>query len=345
MTRFEVLGPSRATELAAMTFPAYRHLLNLQPSLRLLNEPGQPPVQPFAAAAFDETGSAAGLALAELPLTGDNPPELLSLFVAREARNRGLGTELLAYLEGQVGRRGFAELRTVYTVGKPAIGAFERVLTKCGWAEPTPRTLSVRLSVEQALSLPWLERYRVRSGCEIFPWTELTDDERRALRLSQEERGWIAKDLVPWRYDAHGFEPLTSLGLRCGRDVVAWVINHRSAGTTLRFTCSYIRKDLGRRGRILPLFSASIKRMRQAGFSACTFVAPMRHATMVAFVRRWVQPWANSVTQTRGSEKALRSAPAIGTLGKPEHEQTSADGDPAVGETVDTTLKGPASRL
>jgi len=342
VTRLSVLGPQRATDLGAMTFPAYRHLLELRPALRLLSEPAQPPVQPFAAAASNDAGEVVGLALAELPLTGDSPPELLSLFVKREERNRGLGTELLRYLEEQVGGRGFGELRTVYTAGKPSIAAFERVLAKRGWAEPAPRTLSVRLSVDQALSLPWLDRYRVRSGCEIFPWAELTDDERRALRLSQEQQGWITKDLVPWRYDVLGFEPFTSLGMRCDQDVVGWVINHRSAEATLRFTCSYIRKDLGRRGRILPMFSASIKRMKAAGFTACTFVAPIRHATMVAFVRRWVEPWASLVSQTLGSEKILRSVPASHEA---QRRPSSSDDNRAVGATVDTTHKGPASRL
>lgn len=342
MTRFSVLGPQPVPELGAMTFPAYRHLLELRPGLRLLSEPAQPPVQPFATAAFDDAENVVGLALAELPLTGDGLPELLSLFVTRETRNRGIGTQLLGYLEEEVASRGFSELHTIYTAGKPSIAAFERVLAKRDWAEPAPRTLSVRLSVDQALSLPWLDRYRLRSGCEIFPWTELTDEERTTLRLSQEKHGWIAKDLVPWRYDILGFEPSTSLGMRCGGDVVGWVINHRSGDATLRFTCSYIRKDLGRRGRILPLFSASIKRMREAGFTACTFVAPMRHATMVAFVRRWVEPWASFVSQTLGSEKTLRS---VAVSDEARYERASADDDQVVGAAVDTTQKGSAPKL
>jgi len=89
---------------------------------------------------------------------------------------------------------------------------------------------------------------------------------------------------------------------------VGWVINHRTSPDTLRFTCSYIRKDMGRRARILPLYTASIGRLGLTGCSRVTFVAPMKHPTMVAFVRRHMEPYASSVRETFGSTKNLRGA-------------------------------------
>ncbi len=312
MVEFNVLQAPVPDGLRTMTFPAYRHLLSLEPARRHEEERNRPPIQPLALVA-SVRGQVAGLALAELPLAAGSAPELLSLFVAPQLRNVGIGSGLLGALEAEVGRRGFARLETVYMTGKPAIPAFERVLAKRGWETPATRTISVRFTVAQIDTFPWLNRYRLPAGLTIFPWAELTEDDRDALRRSQAARRWIASDLQPWDHDSYGFEPLTSLGLRGPDGVVGWVINHAISETTLRFTCSYIRKDLGRRGRILPVYSESLTRARHTQFEDCTFVAPVQHPTMVRFVHKWMEPWVSFVGETRGSAKRLAAPEARGS--------------------------------
>ncbi|MFZ5787673.1 MAG: GNAT family N-acetyltransferase [Acidobacteriota bacterium] len=307
MTRLEVLLPPVPAELQRMTFPAYRHLLGLEPARRLPAEAGRPPIQPFALAALDG-GEIAGLLLGELPISREGNAEVLSVFVDARFRRRGIATRLLEACEQEVARRGHAELAVVFTAGAAGTPHIERILDRLGWPPPVQRTLSVRFTVEQARSFPWLNRYSLREGAEIFPWRELQAEERRRLVDSQSERGWIAENLVPWRYDEEAFEPVTSLGMRLQGEVVGWVINHATGPRTLRFTCAYIRKDLGRRGRLMPLVSESIDRIEHTPFTDCTFVVPLKHQTMVAFVRRWMEPWAGQVTETRGSTKRLDSA-------------------------------------
>jgi GNAT superfamily N-acetyltransferase len=305
---------------SGMTFPAYRHLLALRPVARLLSDPGQPPVQPVAVGGWSG-GVPVGLALADVPLDGPTDPELLSVFVSRAQRGNGIGRRLIQALEKEITKRGFDTLNGSYTAGRPATRAVERMLAACGWSEPEMRTLSVDLTVEQAQSLPWLQRVPVRSGCEIVPWVDITSEEKAALQRSQEESGWITPDLVPWRHDASGFETTTSVGLRGPDGVVGWVINHVVPPETIRFTCSYIRKDLGRRARILPLYRASIERLGLTACSRVTFVAPVRHPTMVSFVRRRIEPYASSVRETYGSAKALggskASAASVGSRAEP----------------------------
>lgn len=323
MSELAILRPPVAPEFVGMTFPAFRHLLDLQPALRLLSDANRPPIQPLAVGAT-VGGVPAGLAVVEAPITGEEPPELLSLFVSAEHRRQGIGTALVKRVEAELAERGCASVRTVFTAGKPGIAAFERVLVKCAWEEPTPRSLSARFTVEEAQRFPWLGRYPLREGCEIFPWVELKPEERVELRRSQAATGWIKPDLVPWNFDEHGFEPVTSVGMRCPDGVVGWVINHVTAQDTLRFTCSFIRKDLGRRGRILPLFSESINRLAMTAYTTCTFIAPVRHATMVAFVERYMAPWVSFLEETRGASKAL--VPGAASEEVPRSEQTIATG-------------------
>ena len=96
---FGLTAPANAGALAELTFPAYRHLLTLdpQPRHRQKVHGTLPPVQPVAIAGAVQ-GVPIGLVLAEVPVDGEGEPELLSLFVKREARLQGVGTRLMGEL-------------------------------------------------------------------------------------------------------------------------------------------------------------------------------------------------------------------------------------------------------
>ena len=87
--------------------------------------------------------------------------------------------------------------------------------------------------------------------------------------------------------------------------IVGWVINHRLSADTVRFTCSFMRKDLGRRGRIMPLYTVSLELLRAHGTRQCMFVTPVQYQTMVDFVKRRCAPWATFFGETRGAVKNL----------------------------------------
>ena len=142
---------------------------------------------------------------------------------------------------------------------------------------------------------------------EIFPWTELKPEERAEIRRSQSEKPWIPPGLEPWMHDSHSFEPVSSVGLRYQGRVVGWVINHRVSPSTVRFTCSFMRKDLGRRGRIMPLYTAALERLEAAGCEECLFITPVEFKTMASFVQDRCAPWEGFLTETYGVSKRLEA--------------------------------------
>lgn len=331
---FETLEPGRELPpgLEEMTFPIYRPLLGLLPVSRHPEQGDVRLVQPVAVIARSG-GRLAGLALAELPLApadaadaangpagaesgaeSDRRPELLSLFVKPAARCAGVATALLAALERELVRRGATAMATVYTAGRPAIPALERVLEKRGWDAPRPRTLSVRFPPQAALASDLFSERRMSAlagRLELFAWRDLDEASRARIRSSHEAAPWITPALAPWRFAAAGFDPQSSIGARHRGEVVGWVLNHVVAPGTVRFTCSFLRKDLSRRGRIVPLYHESLRRLAECGVERATFVTPVSYPNMVRFILRWIAPIAEFVGETRGSAKIL-GRPATG---------------------------------
>jgi len=291
-----------------MTFPVYRHLLSLELAPRHPEQGDTATVQPLAVAAH-AGNEAAGLVLAAIPTSTGKVPEVLSLFVAAAHRNQGVGTRLVLELENLMRGGGVRTVEAVYMSGKESVPAIERILEKRGWSAPSLRTVTLRFTLEEAVQTDWYGRLPLRPpDYEIFPWTEVTDADREGLRRSNESSRWIAEGLEPWTHDEHGFDPISSVGLRYRGEIVGWVINHRVSDDTVRFTCSFMRKDFGRRGRILPLYTAAIDRLREAEIGNCLFITPVEYPNMVAFVKRRCAPWAGFLGETRGSTKDLGGA-------------------------------------
>lgn len=293
-----------------MTFPAYRHLLALQPAFRLPGEAEQRLVQAlgFVGRSGDHV---VGLAMAEAPVRQeDGAAELLSLFVEREHRRAGLATALVEAVEDGLRERGVPSVEAVYMTGKASIAAVERIFAKRGWETPTLRTVTVKFTMQEALATPWYGRMRLLlAGGEIFSWTDLTADERRQLVESNQRAPWIPHGLEPWRHDIIGVEPGSSVGWRYRGEVVGWVLNHRVDARTVRLTCSFMRKDLS--PRIVPLYSEVLRRLSEAGCEFCTFITPTVYPGMLEFIRRHCAPYAGFTGETRGTRKHL--SPGLGS--------------------------------
>ena len=308
-------------EFRQMTFPIYRQLLDLTPTTRHPEQGDQRWVKAMAIGAWKD-GEPSGLILVELPLEdgpapgilslGDADPDersaqLLSVYVKPSDRFQGIASALFGELENRVRELGFANLRAVYTTGKPSIAHLERIFGRYGWSSPSARSLSVRFTPETVLNSELLAAKRLRvlkRGLEIFPWSELLPQEEEMLRRSQQESPWIAPLLTPWRFDRNGFDP-ASVGARYRGQVVGWLIVHRAAFDVVRIACAYMRGDLSRHGRILALLSQTLEGLRESPCRFCSFVTPISYPLMVEFIRRRMAPVSDFVGETRESYKVL----------------------------------------
>ncbi|MBO3462767.1 GNAT family N-acetyltransferase [Aetokthonos hydrillicola Thurmond2011] len=297
MYSLQILDSSTAAAYESMTFPLFRsHLQVLEPQGLTV------------AIGAADLGQPIGLALAEIQ-SDHHSAKVLSLYVSPERRNAGIGRALLTRLEQVLSQRGCTNVSIVYMTGKPTTSALEHLLQKCHWSTPTPRMLICK-SDNRALDAPWLKIYEhLPPSFAIFPWCELTNDERIAIEKQQETNPWIPNELVPFPHE-EGMEPLTSFGLRYQGQVVGWLITHRIYPDTIRYTCDWVREDLQKTGCLLALHAKAHKRQAIAKIPKAIWTVPLQHSNMVRF-EEYEKDYLTSIEQTNGSFKILNASSDI----------------------------------
>lgn len=274
------------------TFPLFRH------QLQALKPEGS-----TVAIATSNSDRAIGLALAEI-LPDGKTAEVLSIFVEPTYRRQGIGTAILTRLEQELFSRGCTSAKLVYTSGQSTTPALERILQKRNWTPPQPRMLVCKSTIHLIANAPWMQKGALPSSYSIFPWVEITPQERITLQQQQEAEPWIPKDLIPFKHEKN-LELLNSLGLRYQGQVVGWVITHRIAPDTIRYTCSFVRQDLQKMGRIIPLYVNAIQIQVKANILQGIWTVPLGHISMIHFVKKRMAPYLTSLEETRGSFKSL----------------------------------------
>lgn len=287
MHTFIQLSDAKAADrFRSMTFPAYRGLLSFNST----------EVFPMAIGTLHNDVPAGLALLVANPSSGE--AELLSIFVSPRLRRSGIAIELMQRTLAYCKMHSIQNISATYMSGQDYTQTLEIIFHKTGWAAPQTRMLVVRCSLDSIKSAPWLNRYALPKGYEVLPWAQVTTAERETLRLSNLEKPWIAPDLLPFDFE-ESYEPVTSVALRFNGAIVGWCLNHVVDGV-LRFTCSFLRRDLQRLGRIVLLYSDSVSRMPAAELSVGMWTVPIRHAGMVNFARKHMQPYSIFFGETRG---------------------------------------------
>jgi len=291
MLKIKRLSSNEAFEYSKMTFPAFREILS-----RLA------PEGPYFAVGALFNGLPAGLALGKIH--EKNNAEVLSIFVVENFRCRKIGERLLSELEKIFREKDCIDCGLVYMTGKPATPFLESLLKKCGFSEPAFRKLVCRASCKSFMRCGW-EKHLKKLPAEyrIISWSEITENDRKKIKRSNEKKEWIAHDLVPFDYEK-GYEPINSLAMRYREDIVGWVINHRISFDTIRYTCSYLRPDLQKVGRIVAMYYEALLRQNEVlPFSYGIWTIPSWHTRMIDFAKRHMAPHLDSMNETRESFK------------------------------------------
>jgi GNAT superfamily N-acetyltransferase len=256
--------------------------------------------------AASDSGKPIGLALAEI-LPDGKSAEMLSIFVARTHRRQGIGKALLTRLEEELFLRGCTSVELVYITGQPTTLALEGLLQRCNWTSPQPRRIVCKSTTDKIAKAPWMQKSRLPDSYTIFPWVQITTEERVAIYQQQQAEPWIPPDLIPPTCEKH-LDPLNSLGLRYQGQVVGWVLTERIAPDTISYNSMFVRQDLQKMGRGISLVANAIQRQAQANIPRGIYAVWLTNTPMIRFVKKHMIPYLTSLEESRGSFKSFIDA-------------------------------------
>ncbi|MCF2146425.1 hypothetical protein IQ276_008170 [Desmonostoc muscorum LEGE 12446] len=144
-----------------------------------------------------------------------------------------------------------------------------------------------KTATEKIASAPWLHKYSLPPTFEVFPWLE--------VGLS-----------LPSGVESQRLEPLNSLGLRYGGEVIGWVFTHRVAPDTIRYTTVAIAEAFERRGRGVGLLAEAIRRQVNSNVPYLTGSVSHRYPRLLQFVQRHLTPYLTGVGEVRQTSKLIK---------------------------------------
>lgn len=291
---FSLLNPSETYLYDWMTYPLYRSRLQVNKLS-------------FIAVKADVLDQPIGLALAEIEARRQTA-NLLSVYTITRHRRKGAAAGLIHHVESELRRCGCKTLKAVYETNRANTIAVEGMLRKCKFPEAKMRALVCRCYGDRLKQSPWMKKSLLPSAFEIFLWKDLTDNEKQSMKESRKRSPWYSEQLSPFN-EEDIIEPLNSIGLRYKGEVAGWMITHRIAEDTIRYTSIFVRDDLQKYGLSVPLLIESIKRhikcYREIKADKATFVIPLGRTEMINFVKNRMSPYINEINKSVETVKTL----------------------------------------
>jgi GNAT superfamily N-acetyltransferase len=243
-------------------------------------------------AAFQEQ-QCVGLVLVEI-IPATNHMDMLSYFVSPTHRQQGIGTQLLCRLQKLAVKLNCPHIQAKYQATELTHIALDPIFAKLNWSAPEMEFLLVESTTERIKQAPWMHRYPLPGAFTTFPWLELTSTEAEQLQQRQD----YPKALSPFTDDPR-LEPLTSLGLRYQNRVVGWMITHRIAPDTIRYSTMYVEPPFQKLGRGVSLFIESLQRQIDSPIAKGKYAVAKENMPMIRFVQRHAAPYLTALSESR----------------------------------------------
>jgi ribosomal protein S18 acetylase RimI-like enzyme len=298
---FSTLNPFAASRYAPLTFPIYR------PVLEAFTDAAS-----IAGICASVDGKPVGLAIARVD--SNQMASILSIYVAKAFRGRGIGSGLLGRLEIELAARGQTSAIICYVGETDGARVLERLLAARGWPPDGDRLLF--FLIDGAItSAPWFDRAVLPPPFEIASWTTVTAGERTALAESQTVESWIPDALGPFSLEESA-EPLNSLVLRYRGAIVGWLLTEAFTATTIRYVNLYVKPALNKAGRTfasLALLAEGVRRQARAlGARSCgRFEVLPGNIALLRFIDRHLAPYV--LERVEKERRIKRLAPVDGS--------------------------------
>ena len=176
-------------------------------------------------------------------------------------RGRGIGTDWLQRLTVFLAKEAIAPLSLRSMASPEIIPCFEPILARRGWSQQRTDVLLVEGRSDQLAAIDWVDRHPITAAYSLLPRQPLTGMQRtRDTTLN------VPADLQP-PADPQRLEPIIDLAVLHHHAPGGWLLAHRSAAASMRYSSLDVVAAHRGQARRLALLSKGLRRQHAGSMS------------------------------------------------------------------------------
>jgi GNAT superfamily N-acetyltransferase len=282
-----------------LTEPAYRCCLDNK-------SPDEFSFVKIVAIGVENQGTPIALSLASV-YEGLDYSDLHSLYVFSPFRSQGIGGRLLGETEKALFSSDCHMICANYRKNDPTSSHLEHLFERHHWQKPQLQTIRYFYDA-QVFNPPWYQRPPpLPKGYTEFPWHKLKATERNQI-LKDFHQGHFSSHVSPFQEEG-SIDPNISVGLRYKNQVIGWMICHRIAHDTIRYTAFYVKPEFCFTGYPVRLLVDAMALHQKSTVKWALFEINLHdvHPSWLKFVHKRLAPYSQSIVKINSTWKSIPS--------------------------------------
>jgi len=260
----------------------------------------------YVAIAARQLGIPVGLALVVVGHTSG--ARLLSVFVAKHMRRRGIGSALTAAACDAARHLRATTIDILFGTRIADFAGVNAFFAQAGW--PPPEAVEFRLAgradwVTRSASAfaPFLASVE-RRGYSHTPWVKINDQDRLCVRKLVSLIDYPNQNPMVWEANA---DPALSLALRRKGILVGWVLAENYLPNYIHYVCGWVEPELQRLGWLMAaLFRVCEQQLRICGpHTTAVYETPSGNTRMVRMMKERLSPYTEWMDELMRSRRPL----------------------------------------
>lgn len=233
--------------------------------------------------------------------------DIHSLYVDPSVRNQKIGSQLLKEMEKTLVKMGSESIIMHYQDDDPTTPFLENIFKKESWS--VKKQVMEQYFFDCKTFNPYWYKHPPKLPHKIveFPWDTLKATEREQIEKDYKQ-GHFDSGVHPF-LEEETIEPINSIGLRYKNRVIGWMICHRVAPDTIRYTAFYVKPEFCFRGYSIRLLVDAIQLQQQSTIKWSLFDLNLDQTpkSWIKFCRRRLAPYALKVVRIYQTWKMFKS--------------------------------------
>jgi GNAT superfamily N-acetyltransferase len=246
-----------------------------------------------------------GLAIAEFDRS-KNYSEILSLYINKEHRRKGLGSKLVYYISRVLAKAGFDEARMYFRSNWESKGFIYKLVEKDKWTTPVTLMHIFKSNLEYKDKVIWTQDLHLPEGIRIELWSEINKKYKEALKQLIENDKSIPQYLSPF-INTDKIENLNSVGLTKEAEIIGWNIIYRINKDTLEYNNLFIRSEYRTNIKLaIALINRSVQLQIKNNITNFLWIIDSADLRMLNFIYRKIGHLVDSDILVMQTTKKLR---------------------------------------